>query len=146
MKFAAAVLFAVLALATAQRRVRLTKRPDICTYVYVPSICAQPVLTRVRPVVQRIPVYVAPQDETYAASLGGAKVGAYKRTGGGGGLGRGLGYDVAGVSLGGAPVGIYGRQDTQPRLPVVPRATYVVPTVRCPGKVRITMKSFLYML
>ncbi|GIX96710.1 hypothetical protein CEXT_529131 [Caerostris extrusa] len=83
MKFIVVLLFAVLAVAAAQRRVRL--------------------------VYPRFPLYAA-QDETYAASLGGAPVGAYRRVGGGGGLGGGLGYDVAGASLGGAPVGIYGRQ------------------------------------
>ncbi|GIX76431.1 hypothetical protein CDAR_419141 [Caerostris darwini] len=52
MKFIVVLLFAVLAVAAAQRRVRL--------------------------VYPRFPVYAA-QDETYAASLGGAPVGAYRR-------------------------------------------------------------------
>ncbi|GIX96707.1 hypothetical protein CEXT_529101 [Caerostris extrusa] len=83
MKFLVVLLFAVLAVAAAQRRVRL--------------------------VYPRFPLYAA-QDETYAASLGVPRWGPTGRVGGGGGLGGSLGYDVAGASLGGAPVGIYGRQ------------------------------------
>ncbi|CAL1288264.1 unnamed protein product [Larinioides sclopetarius] len=93
MKFIVVLFFAVLAVAAAQRRKVLYPRFQV------------------------LPQY---GDEEYAASLGGAPVGLYRRDEGRGGFGRFAGgSDVSGVSLGGAKVGLYGRERPNYRLPLL---------------------------
>ncbi|GFY66497.1 hypothetical protein TNIN_143191 [Trichonephila inaurata madagascariensis] len=108
MKFALILLFAVLAVASAQRT-----RPELCRG-RVP--CRPRPRPPVRPLI-RIPVVPFPRygfgdDDQYFASLGGADVGRYNREQR---TRRGWGGDyqeteVSGVSLGKAKVGLYSRE------------------------------------
>ncbi|GFY72178.1 hypothetical protein TNIN_495881 [Trichonephila inaurata madagascariensis] len=95
MKFILILLFAVLAIASAQRRVRV-HRPSRPLY--------------------RLPIqrYRLADDDQYAASLGGADVGRYSREQftrrGYGRFGDYQETEVSGLSLGGAKVGLYSRE------------------------------------
>ncbi|GFY71771.1 hypothetical protein TNIN_214071 [Trichonephila inaurata madagascariensis] len=102
MRFFLILFFAVLAIASAQRRVRV-QRPRI----------------PVRRIPIRLPIlpgyrYGLADDDQYAASLGGADVARYSRNQltrrGYGRFGDYQETEVSGLSLGGAKVGLYSRE------------------------------------
>ncbi|GFY66126.1 hypothetical protein TNIN_495891 [Trichonephila inaurata madagascariensis] len=103
MRFLLILFLAVLAIASAQRRVRV-QRPSRPLY--------------------RFPVrrYRLADDDQYFASLGGADVGRYSREQitrrGWGGLGRYQETEVSGVSLGKAKVGLYSREHDGHNVPL----------------------------